>query len=65
MTWKQLEALAKRNGHSINTYDTRPKRCVELWLDGDDEPAIQYFRPTMTEAKRALCRAVEKIRSAK
>jgi hypothetical protein len=69
MTYKELEEWAKRNDariEHINPCDKYHYFCIfgpRYYIEGYSETREGYH--TKGEAKRALCRAVERIRNAK
>ena len=70
MKWSELEALAERNGWEIVLEDYTSKggkawAGLHLNREGAPPEYLEVVRPTVVGAKRALCRAVEKIRDAR
>ena len=68
MTWKQLEELAERNGFLVGARDFpqfgKALATFQLSAKSPGEETLQYWRKTLPAAKRALCRAVARIREA-
>jgi len=68
MTYAELEQWAERNGMraSARAFPSMRKAVAELVLDegANGEEHMTFWRPSLASAKRALCRAVEKLRAA-
>ena len=63
MTWKELEAWAKRNGMGVGAYLLRGRG--DAWICAQETADYMSVEgKTVGDAKRALCRAVERIREA-
>jgi len=64
MSWKELTELAKRNGFALRIN----RGPIHFSMDLNLSPAVWLHTKNyenLTVAKRALCRAVERIRNAK
>ena len=64
MTWAELVALAERGGFYVGSATFLETRHLAELHVGDDTN-WQFWGDSMSKVKRALCRAVEKIREAR
>jgi len=67
MTWKELTEWAERNGMEVYTgcFATGAQWVATLALHDSADNAFHCIHRNGASAKRALCRAIEKIRKAK